>query len=56
MGNSTLSPNQIKINGAYTPEELKQSKVFALVTKSGEQGYLIDITGKFEQYVNSDIN
>ncbi|MGB1242267.1 MAG: hypothetical protein ACPG49_07090, partial [Chitinophagales bacterium] len=46
MGGITLNPNQVKIIGSYEIEEEESfSKVFALTTDAGEQGYLIDLGG-----------
>ncbi len=53
MGGVTLTPNQVKINASYEVEEANTSKVYALITDAGEQGYLIDLGGKFEQFLNN---
>ncbi|MEZ4887672.1 MAG: hypothetical protein R3E32_23260 [Chitinophagales bacterium] len=53
MGGIMLNPNQVKVIGTYDIEENSFSKVFALTTDAGEQGYLIDLGGKFEKYLLS---
>lgn len=53
MGGVTLNPNQVKVSSSYDIEEESFSKVFALTTDAGEQGYLIDLGGKFEKYLLS---
>lgn len=54
MGGVMLNPNQVKVRGSYyVEEEENYTKVFALRTDAGEQGYLIDLGGKFEKYLLS---
>lgn len=53
MGGVMLTPNQVRINASYDVEEANTSKVYALITDAGEQGYLIDLGGKFEQFLNN---
>ena len=53
MGGVMLQPNQVKVKGAYEVEESNTSKVYTIVTDAGEQGYLVDLGGKFEKYLLS---
>ena len=53
MGSEVLNPEQVRINASYEVEEASTSKVYALITDAGEQGYLIDLGGKFEQYLSN---
>jgi len=53
MGGIMLQPNQVKVRRIYSVEESAASKVYTLITDAGEQGYLVDLSGKFEKYLLS---
>lgn len=53
MGGIMLQPNQVKVRRTYSVEESNTSKVYTMITDAGEQGYLIDLGGKFEKYLLS---
>ncbi len=54
MGGVMLQPNQVKVRSTYSVEESNTSKkVYTMITDAGEQGYLIDLGGKFEKYLLS---